>query len=129
MIYIDSSVAIAHLFAEERRPNAELWNETLVSSRLLEYEVFSSLNARKLSSSHVEVARQLLSGVALLEIIPEIVDRALDGYPIPVRTLDGLHLASIEFLREQRQEVQLASYDSRLIKAAQRMGINVLALA
>ena len=38
MIYVDTSVALAHLFAEDRRPPASFWTETLVSSRLLEYE-------------------------------------------------------------------------------------------
>jgi hypothetical protein len=40
-----------------------------------------------------------------------------------VRTLDALHLASIEFLRGQGQKVRLASYDERLTAAARRMGI------
>lgn len=37
MIYLDTSVALAHLLAEDRQPPASLWDETLVSSRLLEY--------------------------------------------------------------------------------------------
>jgi len=51
--------------------------------------------------------------------------RALEPFPIAVRTLDALHLASIEFLRAQRQAVTLASYDSRLIDAARRMKIPI----
>ena len=38
MIYLVSSVALAHLLAEDRQPPASLWEETLISSRLLEYE-------------------------------------------------------------------------------------------
>jgi hypothetical protein len=41
--------------------------------------------------------------------------RALDPFPIPVRTLDALHLASIEFLRVRQQQVELESYDGRLV--------------
>jgi hypothetical protein len=33
-------------------------------------------------------------------------------YGIPVRTLDALHLASIEFLRARGQTVELASFDN-----------------
>jgi hypothetical protein len=40
--------------------------------------------------------------------------RALDPFPIPVRTLDALHLA-IEFLRVRQQQVELESYDGRLV--------------
>ena len=43
----------------------------------------------------------------------------------PVRTIDALHLASIEFLRAQRQEVSLASYDVRMIDAARKFGIPI----
>ena len=36
MIYLDSSVALAHLLGETRVPPASIWQESLVSSRLLE---------------------------------------------------------------------------------------------
>ncbi|MFQ5740569.1 MAG: hypothetical protein ACE5JX_16310 [Acidobacteriota bacterium] len=41
---------------------------------------------------------------------------------MPVRTLDALHLASMDFLRRMGQEVKLASYDKRQIHSAQEMG-------
>jgi hypothetical protein len=56
--------------------------------------------------------------VALLELAPPVLARALDPFPIPVRTLDALHLASIEFLRQRQQQAELASYDERLIAGA-----------
>jgi len=40
-----------------------------------------------------------------------------------VRTLDALHLASIEFLRSRRQAVELLSYDERLLAAARALRI------
>ena len=40
--------ALAHLLAEDRRPPASLWSETLVASRLLEYEIRTRLHARDL---------------------------------------------------------------------------------
>jgi len=39
MIYLDTSVVLAELLAEDERPPDSLWDDTLVSSRLLEYEV------------------------------------------------------------------------------------------
>ncbi len=54
--------------------------------------------------------------------------RALEPFASPVRTLDALHLASIEFLRERRQDIRLASYDTRMVIAARRMGIAVVEL-
>lgn len=65
----------------------------------------------------------MLARVALLELAPAVLARALDAFPRPVRTLDALHLASIDFLREKRQTVELASYDERMVEVAARMGV------
>jgi len=35
VIYLDTSVALAHLLAEDRSPPSQLWDQTLISSRLL----------------------------------------------------------------------------------------------
>ena len=118
MIYLDSSVALAHLLAEDRFPAEDLWRQQLVSSRLLEYEVWNRIHARRLDRSHGDAVRALIGSVALLELAPPVLARALDPFPIPVRTLDALHLSSIEFLRQRQQQVELASYDERLIAAA-----------
>lgn len=126
MIYVDTSVALAHLLAEDRTPPLALWEEPLVSSRLLEYEMWNRLQARRLIGSHGELARELLHRLALLELAPPVLARALEPFPVPVRPLDALHLASIVFLREQRQEVTLASYDLRMLAAAKRLGIALL---
>lgn len=128
MIYLDTSVAIAHLLAEDRRPPDRLWTETLVSSRLLEYEVWTRLNARRLGGSHGEAARRLVERLAILEMLPDVLARAIAPFPAPLRTLDALHLASIEFLRERGQKVQLASYDDRQLAAARSLGITVFSI-
>jgi len=128
VIYLDTSVALAHLLAEDRRPPDSLWSGTLAASRLLEYELWTRLNSRGLVASHGESAHRLTERVAFLELLPNVLARALEPFPAPVRTLDALHLASIEFLRERGQTVQLASYDDRLIHAARSLGIPIAVL-
>ena len=123
MIYLDTSVALAHILSEDPIPSATLWREALVSSRLLEYEVWTRVHGRGLTKSHAEPVRLLLGRVALLELAPPVLARALEPFPTPVRTLDALHLASMEFLRERRQAIALASYDQRLVSAARALGI------
>ena len=91
MIYLDSSVALAHLLAEDRSPPEDLWQRQLVSSRLLEYEVWNRIHARRLDQSHGDAVRALIGRVALLELATPVLARALDPFPIPVRTLDALH--------------------------------------
>jgi predicted nucleic acid-binding protein len=128
VIYLDTSVAIAHLLAGDRRPPDALWGQPLVASRLLEYELWTRLNARGLGASHGEAARRLVERLAILELAPAVLARALEPFRAPVRTLDALHLASIEFLRARGQKTELASYDERLITAARALGIPVAAL-
>jgi PIN domain len=118
VIYLDTSVALAHLLVEDWSPPESLWGETLVSSRLLEYEVWNRINTGRLGRSHGEAARALISQVALIELAPPVLARALEPFPIPLPTVDALQLASSEFLRARGQVVALASFDERLLAAA-----------
>ena len=125
MIYLDTSVVLAQLLAEDRRPPISLWDGALVASRLMEYEVWTRLHARGLAESHGEAASGLIGRVALLELSPPVLARALDAFPVPVRTLDALHLASCDYLRNQGQSVLLASYDRRMTAAARALAMPV----
>lgn len=125
MIYLDTSVVLAHLLAEDRTPPPSLWREALVSSRLLEYEVWVRIHGRGLTRSHSDAARQTLARVGFLELVPPVLERALEPFPITLRTLDALHVASIVFLRGLGQRPRLASYDDRMLKAAEKLGIAV----
>jgi predicted nucleic acid-binding protein len=129
VIYLDSSVALAHLLVEEHRPPTALWADSRISSRLLEYEVWCRLHARGLAASHGEPARQLLARISFLELSPLVVGRALEPFPEPVRTLDALHLASVEFLRARRLAPRLATYDRRMTAVAEAMAIPFAALS
>lgn len=126
MIYLDSSVALAHLLSEDRQPPDELWAaEPIVSSRLLQYETWTVLHARKLTKSHGDSLRRLLGRIAVLELESRILARALEPFPLPVRTLDALHLASMVFLDEAGQAPELATYDEKLAAAARKLKIAV----
>ena len=128
MIYLDSSVALAHLLTEDRAPPESLWQETLISSRLLEYEIWTRIHARGLDDSHGDAVQALLGRVALLELAPPVLARALDPFPAALRTLDALHLASIAFLRDHGQKIELASYDERLGAAARALNFPLASL-
>jgi len=79
--------------------------------------------------THEEAARLLIGRVALLDLAPPVLARALEPFPMPVRTLDALHLASLSFLRAEGQPVALASYDERMVKAAVKLKVPLSALA
>ena len=96
-----------------------------MSSRLLEYEVRTRVHARKLGRSHREAVQAILGRIAFLELIPEVLGRAREPFPVPVRTLDALHLASAHFLEQQGQSIAIASYDRRLLAAAKSMRLTI----
>jgi len=122
VIYIDSSVVLAQLFAEDRQPGAMLWNEVLVSSRLLEYEVWNRALARPQRPDREEIVA-LLDKIDMTELSMLALRRALQPFPVPVRTLDALHLAAAVFLNAESDPVRLASYDGRMLSAARALGI------
>ncbi len=125
MIYLDTSVALAHLLSEDRVPPADLWQQQLIASRLLEYEIWVRIHARRLTASHGEAVRALLARVAFVELTPAVLTRALEPFPTAVRTLDALHLATVEFLRAHGQTVTVATYDERLSAAARALDVPI----
>lgn len=128
LTYIDSSVALAYLFSESRFPPDSFWDQKLTSSRLLQYEVWNRVHARGLAVVIRSNVLALLSGVELLEMTGETVARALHPFPVYVRTLDGLHLATMDFILRRGESVELASYDNRLLAAAAALNIPRAAL-
>jgi hypothetical protein len=58
-------------------------------------------------------------------MLPSVLERVLDPFPVPLRTLDALHLATAEYLHRTGHDLELASYDNRLIAAARALGIKV----
>ena len=125
MIYLDTSVALAQLLAEDRLPPEALWQEPLIRSRLIEYEIWTRIHARELARSHSDEVRTLLGQIALVELSLPVLARALELFSKPVRTLDALHLASMNFIQKQGQSITLASYDDRQISAARALRFSI----
>jgi predicted nucleic acid-binding protein len=125
VIYLDSSVVLAQLFAEDRSVPEALAEVALISSRLLEYEVWNHLHARGFSLSHEREARTLIDRITLMDLTPSVLVRALAPLPIRVRTLDALHLATVVYLCERGDTVELASFDRRMLDAARALDVSI----
>ena len=123
MIYIDTSVVLAQALAEDRVPDPQIWVEPLVSSRLLEHEVWTRIHGEGLARSHGDVVRRLLDGINFEELDRDVLARALEPFPVRVRTLDALHLATLDYLRVRGQSLRLATFDRRMRDAATALGI------
>jgi hypothetical protein len=129
VIYVDSSVALAQLLSEARAPPRTLWQESLVSSRLLEYEVWNRIHAYRLAGVRGDDVRAMLAVVDMIEMSRSVLARASEPFPVSVRTLDGLHLATLDCLHSQGGgTVKLASYDNHLLGGARALGIPIAEL-
>jgi predicted nucleic acid-binding protein len=125
VIYLDSSVVLAYLLAEPRTLPDSVWANQLVSSRLLEYEVWNRIHLGRLAETQAHNVRSTLDRISLIDLTRPALARALEPFPIRVRTLDALHLASVEHLRSQHESVQLASYDERMLAVARALQIPI----
>lgn len=125
MIYVDTSVALAQLMAEDRCPPAEFWEGDLVTSRLFEYELWTAIHRRRLERTHGEAARRMVESLAIAELSRGVLQRATEPFPSPVRTLDAIHLATLLFLQEQGLSMELATYDRRMSEAADALGVSL----
>jgi hypothetical protein len=116
MIYLDSSVALAYLLAEDRFPlirfgKSHWWP----ASRMRGLE---SDQRAPIAKFKREAARNLIGRAAMIE------NGGTCAHPGPatisgsVRTLGAIHLAAFEFIRARKQNVQLANYDEGLVVAA-----------
>jgi predicted nucleic acid-binding protein len=69
--------------------------------------------------------RATLLSVHTVELDAAACVRVFSPFPVPVRTLDALHLAAADHLRAQGVDVEIASYDERLRAAARALGFQV----
>jgi hypothetical protein len=67
----------------------------------------------------------LLARVALIELTPPVLARALEPFAIALRMLEVWHLAWLEFVRSRLQTIELASLDARLVAGARAHGISI----
>ena len=122
MIYLDTSVALAALLSESKRPSRAFRRRELVSGSLLRYELKVRINAHGLGTAAHAATQALLDGVSMTPLGPPVLERASQPFPVAVRTLDALHLATMDFLREHGQTIALATHDRRLGNAAELLG-------
>jgi len=122
VIYVDTSVVLAWILAEDHRPPPSLWDESVVSSRLLQYELTNRLHAYGMTSTWESQAQEIISVLSFVELTVPVLERAMRPFPVPVRTLDALHLATFEFLLRHAANVSLATYDGRMVSVAEAAG-------
>jgi hypothetical protein len=128
VIYLDTSVALAQLLAEDRQPPAHPWQELLVSSRLLQYELWTRIHSRRLAGTHADAVRALLGQIAFLEMVPEVLARAREPFPhgCPHPGYPAPRISPLSPVAGQ--SVSLATDDRRMSAAARQLGFDVFEL-
>lgn len=127
MIYVDSSVVLASVFEEARRPDDRFWTGPRFASRLTDLEVRVRATKSSLGSDVAADVEQLLSQIRFVEITPATVHLLYTNPPSGVRTLDAIHLATLVHLRRSAHDILVATYDRRLASTAAAMGFGVIA--
>ena len=127
MIYLDTSVALLALLGQPGADEAARLimdarvKEGLASSCLLKVEM-----ARAAHRDHfdVRVVDEFIAGVELIEIGPDVVERAsaLTG---ELKSLGAIHLATATLLDDPRHPVTVLTHDARLADAARPRGVGV----
>jgi predicted nucleic acid-binding protein len=137
-LYAESSAALAWLLEQE---HAELVADTLAQAELViasdltliecDRVLIRAVMLDELQESDAVHRQARLNAVStrwvLLALDEEIIERARRPFPAePVRTLDAIHLASALTARKAMSDLAMLSLDSRVRKAADRLGFLLL---
>ena len=84
------------------------------------------LHAYGRAAADSEVLRATLMSIGTVELDAAACTRVSSPFPVPVRTLDALHLAAADHVRARGVSVELASYDERMCEAARSLGFEIV---
>jgi predicted nucleic acid-binding protein len=134
-VYVDSSVLLRLLLGQ---PGAlREWREvdTAVASTLLRVECLRTLDRLRLCGAineQEDAARRnsltsSLKSFEVIDVTPAVLDRASEPLPLPLGTLDAIHLATAFLWREEESaDLVLATHDAALAAAGRLYGFPVL---
>ena len=133
--YVDSSAALRAVFDEPGR--IDEWGdvEPVISSVLTRLECLRAVDRRRAQdrgtpdeiSSHYAAIRSLLNGFDLVALDRVVLDRAALPLPLPLGSLDAIHLATALLWQESSGEpVAMVTHDPGLANAAIACGLRVL---
>jgi predicted nucleic acid-binding protein len=133
--YVDASALLRVLFSE---PGASVplgAGDRLVSSQLVEVEVYRAVDRERLLGNlddrgtalkRKEMA-DLLARIDLMPVAGDVIDRAKGSFAVNVRALDALHVASAEILAAEAEgePLEFWTHDERQATAALSRGLTV----
>ncbi|MBN2050694.1 MAG: hypothetical protein JW760_09635 [Spirochaetales bacterium] len=131
--YLDSSVALRHILLGEEIIRHVLACERVISSELLEIECKRVFHRYRLNGeldddgfvTALSRLKDVLGGVSLLALSDTVKRKAAGPFPVVVKTLDALHLASAQVFSERfpEEKVLIFSHDTGMNRCALALGL------
>lgn len=136
-VYVDTSAFLRVAFGESGALHELQQADRLVSSELLAVESRRTIDrlhrlgalTSEAAAERIDVVIEWLEAVDLVLLRAPILARAGEPLPLPLGTLDALHLATALVWRDRMdQPLVLATHDATLGLAARAFGLTVLGL-
>ena len=132
-VYVDASVVLRIVLAE---PGPLLsWGaiDRPISSELVRVECLRTIDRARLTLRISEAAAaeqraaalEVIASLSLVPVSRAVLERAADPFPTSLATLDAIHLASALTIRDQFDDLRVATHDAELGLAARAMGFKV----
>ena len=131
--YIDTSALLRIILREHGALDLRSY-DALVSSELIAVESPRTIDRLRLqgaltieeAAARVRAVDDWLEAVDLVLLRPPVLSRASEPMPVPLGTLDALHLATALVWRDRMGPLQtMATHDTALGLAAQAFGFDV----
>jgi predicted nucleic acid-binding protein len=132
--YIDTSVLLRIVLRERGALDDLRSYETLVSSELIAVESARVIDRLRIqgtltteeAAERTRVAADWLEAIDLVLLRPPVLSRASEPMPVPVGTLDAIHLATALIWRDRMGPLpEMATHDTVLGTAARTFGFDV----
>ncbi len=135
MKYVNASAVLRALFGEPGPAVPLVPGSRVVSSQIVEVEVFRAVDRERLLGrlDDIQTAvkrKELTDLLAMLDLMPVdgmVIDRAKGSFAVNVRALDAVHVATAEVLAAEAQgePVEFWTHDERQAAAALSRGLTV----
>lgn len=132
-VYVDSSVLLRVVLGERNRLRSWTRITVPVASELIRLECLRTIDRARIRL-HIEdedvafrraAVLEVIESFALVPLIDPVLERAAEPFPTMLGSLDAIHLATALLVRDQFEDLSLATHDSELAVAARAVGFRV----
>lgn len=133
--YLDSSLVVRYILKGDATIQDALACETVVSSELLEIECKRVIQRCRMQGELDDLTyvaavgrlEKLLAGISLVALSSAIKKRAMEAFPVVIKTLDALHIATALVFADNRpgEKLMVFTHDDAMNRCAAVLGFGV----